>query len=808
MAILMVITNASEFREAYIDRLQSTFGKAIEATTRNDRYLTLAAMVRELTLKNWVSTSKCSKEGSKRQVYYFSMEFLPGRFLISNMLHLGIKDLVEEALGELGIKLDELAEEEPDPAIGTGGLGRLGACFLDSMASLGIMGHGCSIRYRYGLFKQRIIDGYQVELPDNWLASPNPWEVKKPEKSVYVRFGGNVRPDFVYGRMVFLHEGSEIVKAVPYDVPIVGYANKVVNTLRLWESEAPTKDFDFSLFSRGEYAAAMKSKHDAEAISDFLYPDDSSPEGKKLRLKQQYFMVSAGLQSILRHHKEKYGRLDNLHEKAAIQINDTHPALCIPELMRILMDEEAMTWEQAWDITTKTVNFTNHTIMPEALERWSEHIFRNLLPRIYMIVEEIQKRLRHDLEEMYPGQLDKQSRMFILKDFHVYMANLAIYGSGKVNGVAKIHSDILKEHLFRDFAEVYPDKFTNMTNGITHRRFLLKANPGLAGLITSAIGDSWIKDPLSLRKLEAFIDDRSFKESLSAVKKANKSRLSEYIGAVTGIHADPEGIFFVHIKRIHAYKRQLMTALGILDTYERFINGEIKDLTPRTYIFAGKAAPTYSLAKDTIKLISSIADRVNSDPAVNGIMKVLFLENYGVSLAERIIPAADVSMQISTASKEASGTGNMKLMLNGAVTLGTLDGANIEIFDEVGRDNMFIFGLDPSEVIALYSSHSYRSWDLYCEDEQIKRTVDRLSDGYLPVARYEFDRIKTHLLDENDEFLTLRDFTAFKRAQDAIMPAFEDKDRWARMSLINIARSGRFSSDNTIKGYAKEIWKI
>ncbi len=808
MATLMVITNAQDFREAFVDRLQSTFGKAFEATTRNDRYQALASMVRELTLKNWLSTNRCSKDEGRRQVYYFSMEFLPGRFLISNMLHLGIKDIAEEALKELGIDLEDIAEEEPEPAIGTGGLGRLGACFLDSMASLGIMGHGCSIRFRYGLFKQRIIDGHQVELPDNWLASGNIWEVKKPERAVYVRFGGHVRPDFVYGRMVFLHEGSDIVRAVPYDIPIVGYKNKVVNTLRLWESEAPTKDFDFSLFSRGEYAAAMKSKHDAEAISDFLYPDDSSPEGKKLRLKQQYFLVSAGLQSILRHHKEKYGRLDNLHEKVAVQINDTHPALCIPELMRILMDEESMGWEQAWDITTRTVNFTNHTIMPEALERWSEHMFKNLLPRIYMIVEEIQRRLRLKLEELYPGQLDRQSRMYILKDGHVYMANLAIFGSGMVNGVAKVHSGILKEHLFKDFAEVYPERFTNMTNGITHRRFLLKANPGLASLITSAIGEGWIKDPLSLRKLEAFSGDASFMESLAAVKRENKARLARYIGSATGIQTDPEGIFFVHIKRIHAYKRQLMTALGILDTYERIINGEIRDITPRTYIFAGKAAPTYSLAKSTIKLISSIADRVNSDPAVNGFMKVLFLENYSVSLAERIIPAADVSLQISTASKEASGTGNMKLMMNGAVTLGTMDGANIEIFEEVGGENMFIFGLDPAEVMSLYSSHSYRSWDLYLEDEGLRRTVDRLTDGFLPVARNEFERIRTHLLDENDEFLTLKDFAAFKKAQDAIVPAFKDKERWTRMSLVNIARSGRFSSDNTIKGYAREIWKI
>ena len=804
----MALITSQDFKEAFVERLQSSFGKPLAATTNRDRYTALASMVRDMVLKNWVEAKGNVQAKEKKQVYYFSMEFLPGRFLISNLIYLGLKDLAEKSLEDLGIDLEALSEEEPDPAIGTGGLGRLGACFLDSMASLGIPGHGCSIRYRYGLFKQRIVDGYQVEMPDNWLVYSNVWEVQKPERAVYVRFGGNVRADFVYGRMVFLHEGCEIVRAVPYDVPIVGYRNRVVNTLRLWESEASTKDFDFSLFSRGEYSSAMKSKHEAEAISDMLYPDDSSPEGKKLRLKQQYFLVSAGLQSILRHHKENYGTLTNLPEHAVIQINDTHPALCIPELMRILMDEEALTWEQAWDITRRTVNYTNHTIMPEALERWSEHMFRNLLPRIYMIVEEMQKRLRQELESLYPGMLDKQSRMFILKDGHVFMANMAIFGSGMVNGVAKVHSAILKEHLFRDFAEVYPDKFTNMTNGITPRRFLVKANPGLTGLITSAIGEDWLKDPLKLRDLEPLAEDASFKEKLAAVKRQNKARLAQYVAGATGISIDPDGIFYVHIKRIHAYKRQLMNALSILDTYNRLKAGELKDMLPRTYIFAGKAAPTYYLAKDTIKLISSIADMINSDASVNNLIKVLFLENYGVSLAERIIPAADISEQISTASKEASGTGNMKLMMNGAVTLGTMDGANIEIFEEVGPDNMLVFGLDPAEVMALYSSHTYRSWDLYCSDDRIRQVLDQLSDGTLPAGRHEFDRIRTHLLDENDEFLTLKDFPAYLEAIDKVEPAYLDKSRWGRMSLMNIARSGRFSSDLTIRRYAEFIWKM
>lgn len=806
--IIMAIVTTEDFRQAFVERLQSTFGKSLEASTNHDRYITLSSMIRDIVLRNWVESRKSNSSRSSRQVYYFSMEFLPGRFLISNMIHLGIKDLAEGALNELGLSLDAIAEEEPDPAIGTGGLGRLGACFLDSMASMGIPGHGCSIMYRYGLFKQRIVDGYQVEIPDNWLVSSNVWEVRKPERAVYVKFGGSVRADFVYGRMVFLHEGSETVRAVPHDVPIVGYGNKVVNTLRLWESEAPTKDFDFSLFSRGEYATAMKSKHEAEAISDMLYPDDSSPEGKKLRLKQQYFLVSAGLQSILRHHREFYGPLTELPDKAAIQINDTHPALCIPELMRILMDEEGLGWEQAWDITTRTVNYTNHTIMPEALERWSEHLFRNLLPRIYMIVEEMQRRLRLKLEELYPGQLEKQQRMFILKDGHVHMANMAIFGSTMVNGVAKVHSAILKEHLFRDFAEVYPNKFINMTNGISPRRFLVKANPGLTGLITSAIGDGWMKDPLMLKNLEAFSEDASFLEQLAGVKRANKSRLSDYIASATGIATDPDSIFHVHIKRIHAYKRQLMNALSILDTYNMIKDGRLKDMHPRTYIFSGKAAPTYYLAKDTIKLLSSIADRINSDSDVNGLMKVIFLENYGVSLAERIIPAADVSHQISTASKEASGTGNMKLMMNGAVTLGTMDGANIEIFEEVGSDNMFVFGLDPAEVMTLYSSNSYRSYDLYCSYEPIGRIIDQLSDGTLPAGRHEFDRIRTHLLEENDEFLTLKDFPSFSEALASVEPAYRDKARWSRMSLMNIARSGRFSSDLTIGNYARQIWKI
>lgn len=804
----MVISTVQEFKAAFVERLMSSFGKTLEASTDNDRYLALASLVREVALKNWGATAQDIKKGQKKQVYYFSMEFLPGRFLISNMIHLGLMDIAEEALKELGIELLSLAEQEPEPAIGTGGLGRLGACFLDSMASLGIAGHGCSIRYRYGLFKQRIIDGYQVELPDNWLASTNVWEIKKPERSVYVRLGGRVRTDFVYGRMVFIHEGFDTVRAVPYDVPIVGYANGVVNTLRLWESEAPTKDFDFSLLSRGEYAAAMKSKHEAESISDLLYPDDSRPEGKKLRLKQQYFLVSAGLQSILRHHKERFGTLHDLPEKVAIQINDTHPALCIPELMRLLMDEEAMSWEQAWDITTRTINYTNHTIMPEALEKWSEHLFRSLLPRIYMIVEEMQKRLRHHLEEAYPGQLERQSRMFIIKEGHVHMANMAIYGSGKVNGVAKIHSEILVKYLFKDFAELWPEKFTNMTNGITQRRFLLKSNPGLAGLISSSIGDTWIKEPLMLRKLEEFADDPSFKERLAAVKRGNKVLLSNHILSATGISTDPDGIFIAHIKRIHAYKRQLMCALGIIDYYDSLLKDGTEGIVPRTYIFAGKAAPSYSLAKDTIKLISSIADRINSDARVSDVLKVVFLENYCVSLAERIIPATDVSVQVSTASKEASGTGNMKFMMNGAVTLGTMDGANIEIFEEVGPDNMFVFGLDPSEVIRLYSSHSYRSSDLYGSEARIRAAVDHLSDGFLPAARHEFDRIRAHLLDENDEFLTLKDLPGLCAALADIGAAYLDEDRWTRMSLVNIARSGRFSSDLTIRKYADEIWRV
>lgn len=804
----MVFTSTQDFKDAFIERLQSSFGKPLEATTRNDRYVALASMVRELTLKNWVGSAKCRQDDCARQVYYFSMEFLPGRFLVSNMIHLGVMDLMKKGLDELGISLEDIAEEEPDPAIGTGGLGRLGACFLDSMASLGIAGHGCSIRYRYGLFKQRIIDGYQVELPDNWLAGTNVWEVKKPEKAVYVRFGGNVRTDIVYGRMVFLHEGAEVVRAVPYDVPVVGNGNKVVNTLRLWESEAPTKDFDFSLFSRGDYAAAMKSKHDAEAISDLLYPDDSRPEGKKLRLKQQYFLCSAGLQSILRHHKQLYGTLESLPEKACVQINDTHPALCVPELMRILMDEEAMGWEQAWDIVTRTMNFTNHTIMPEALERWSEHMFKTLLPRIHMIVEEMQRRLKALLEEAFPGNYEKQSRMYLIKDGHVHMANMAIYGSGKVNGVAEVHSEILREHLFKDFSELWKGKFINVTNGVTHRRFLAECNPPLASLIGKAIGDGWMKDPLKLKQLEDQAGDASFLQELMSVKRANKVRLSSYIKDATGIATDPDGIFLAHIKRIHAYKRQLMNALGIIDTYERIKDGRLTDAVPRTYIFSGKAAATYSLAKDTIKLISSIADKVNSDPAVSGLMKVVFLENYSVSLAERIIPATDVSEQISTASKEASGTGNMKLMMNGAVTLGTMDGANIEIFEQVGPDNMFAFGLTPAEVIALYGSHSYRSLDLYYENARIKQTVDRLTDGFLPAAMHEFDRISAHLLAENDEFLTLRDFSAYMDAQDSIIPAFMDKAGWARRSLANIARSGRFSSDLTIRQYAERIWHI
>jgi len=796
------------FQKAYLEKFEEMHGQDLDEGDNLEKYQALAGLVRDIITPICISTNKNYLEQQRKQVYYFSIEFLPGKLLRTSLTNLGIRELAEEALDDLGINLRELEEEEPDPGLGNGGLGRLAACFLDSMASLGIPGHGCGIRYKYGLFEQRIVNGHQVELPENWLKNGCIWEMKKPDKAVVVKFKGNVRIENVNGKMVFIHENYEPVLAVPYDIPIVGYKNEVVNTLRLWSAETVKVEFDLPSFNRGNYIKTLEYKYSVECISEILYPDDSSYRGKLLRLKQQYFFVSAGVQSIVRRYKKKNGSLKDFAEKVAIHVNDTHPALCIPELMRILIDEEGMGWDEAWNITINTISYTNHTILPEALEKWPIDLFKSLLPRIYMIVEEINERFTRGLWDKYPGDWEKIRQMAIIADGYVKMDHLAIVGSCSVNGVAKLHTEILKSEIMKDFFEIFPYKFNNKTNGVTHRRFLLKANPKLAELITSTIGFGWIKKPIELINLLNYVDDAGFREKVDEVKRRNKLMLAGFIQGKYGLTVDIDSIFDVQVKRIHSYKRQLLNVLHIMDLYNRLKENHNLDIYPRTFIFAGKAAPSYYFAKRVVKLINTVAQKVNNDKDVRDKIKVIFLENFNVSLAEMIYPAADVSEQISTASKEASGTGNMKFMMNGAITIGTLDGANIEIREEVSKENMIIFGLTSKEVLHYYRYGGYDVWDVYNNDFRIKRVVDQLVNGFFENVPEEFRKIHDTLLEHNDELFVLKDFSSYLDAQSRLDEKFRDKIRWIKMSINNIAHSGKFSSDRTITKYAKEIWNI
>ena len=695
----MLSIDKNSFKRDYNNKFVQLHGKELKEGSNQQKYEALGSLVRDYVISTWMDTNKRYNQTGQKQVYYFSMEFLLGRLLGDFLLNLGIRDICREALSELGIELEEIESLEHDQGLGNGGLGRLAACFLDSMASLNIAGHGCGIRYKYGFFEQKIVDCQQVEASDNWLREGNVWEIKKQDKAEIVKFGGSIISDYVNGKLTFTHVNYEPVLAVPYDTPIVGYENEAVNTLRLWSAEPVSNEFDFSSFSRGEFLKAISYKNSVEAISLVLYPEDSFYEGKMLRLKQQYFFVSAGIQSIVRHYKKHNGDINLLDEKIAIHINDTHPTLAIPELMRILLDEEGLSWETAWRITQNTISYTNHTILAEALEKWPIDMFKGLLPRIYMIIEEINRRYCEELWNKYLGQWDKISRMSIIGDGYVRMANLAIVGSHSVNGVAKLHTEILKKREMSDFYYLYPSKFNNKTNGITHRRWLIRSNPKLTNLLIDTIGDSFIKHPTDLENFKNHLDDSGVLQKLAQIKKDNKERLAKEIYKTNGIIIDTNSIFDVQIKRIHAYKRQTLNCLRIMDLYNKLIENPNLDILPRTFIFAGKAAPGYYLAKCIIKLINCVADLVNNDPRVKDKIKVVFIENYGVSLAEKIIPAANVSEQISTTTKEASGTGNMKLMMNGAITLATLDGANIEIFDQVGEDNIVIFGLSANEVL-------------------------------------------------------------------------------------------------------------
>jgi len=803
-----MFTDKESFKRAFLEKLERMHGKSIDETTDMDKYLTLGTMIREYVAQNWIATNNRYKKEGKKQVYYFSMEFLLGRLLGNNLINLGFFDICRQSLQELGVNLPDLEIQESDAGLGNGGLGRLAACFLDSLASLSLPGHGCGIRYKYGLFEQKIVEGYQVELPEYWLKDGNVWEIRKADRAVEVRFGGHVWLEERDGRLIAHHENYERVLAVPYDLPIIGYSNKTVNTLRLWSAEGVPQDSDVLVFGFDNQQKFLEYKYSVESISRFLYPDDTNYEGRMLRLKQEYFLVSAGIQSIIRWYKRRNYPLKDFYKKNALHINDTHPALAIPELMRILMDEEGLGWDEAFDITCRTISYTNHTTMSEALETWPVDMFSALLPRIYMIVEELNKRFCRQLEELFPGNPEKIRKMAIIADGRVKMSHLAIVGSHSVNGVAKIHTNILEKREMKNFYDIYPYKFNNKTNGITHRRWLLKANPGLAKLISDTIGTSWIKAPADLVRLEPYAADASFQEKFNEIKQQNKLELASYIKEKCNLTVDVNSIFDVHVKRIHAYKRQVLNLFHIIDLYNRLKDNPELAVYPRTFIFGGKAAPGYYLAKKIIKLINTVASVVNNDHAVNDRIKVVFLDNYRVSLAEKIIPAADLSEQISTASKEASGTGNMKFMMNGAVTIGTLDGANIEILEQVGYDNMFIFGLSPSEVLSYYSNGGYCSADICRSDPRIRRILKQIGEGFYAAGKGEFNAILESLIEHNDYFFVLKDFHSYVCAQERVGETFKDRRKWLKMSIINTAHSGKFSSDRTISQYASEIWGL
>jgi len=796
-----MFTNKENFKAYFLQKLEMTYGKTFEDSTSSDHFQILGHMIREYVSTNWISTNEAYRKNQGKQVYYLSIEFLLGRLLYHNLINLGIEKVVTEGLHELGINLRDIEEIEHDAGLGNGGLGRLAACFLDSLATLNLPGHGFGIRYKHGLFEQRVVDGYQIELPEQWLKHGQVWEVRKEDLAVDIQFWGNIDMYEKDGKLQFQHLNAETVTAVPHDVPVIGYDTTTVNTLRLWNAEPA------SLLAK-DVNDIMRYKRETEKISEFLYPDDANDEGKILRLKQQYFLVSASLQSIIKNYKQQYKDIKNFHQHISIHINDTHPVLAIPELMRILLDIEGLGWEEAWEITKNTISYTNHTTLSEALEKWPIYIFQPLLPRIYMIIQEINERFCNELWGKYPGDFQKIENMAIIAHNMVKMAHLALVGSYSVNGVAEIHTEILKKREMNDFYQVFPEKFNNKTNGITHRRWLIKANPKLTQLITDTIGSEWIHQPDQLNKLLLFQQDNGFLQQLASIKQENKVHLAKIIKENNGIAVDPTSIFDVQVKRLHAYKRQLLNVLHIMHLYNRLKENPMLDMTPRTFIFGAKASPGYYYAKKIIKLINSVADKVNNDKTIQDKIKVVFLENYRVSLAEHIFPAADLSEQISTASKEASGTGNMKFMMNGALTVGTLDGANIEMKDLVGNDNIFIFGMNADEVLDLYQNGGYRSTEYYHHDKRIKEVVDQLKNGFFHDTNNEFDPIFDSLLIENDQYFVLKDFHSYEDIHQVVDQTYQNQQKWLQMCAVNIAKSGHFSSDRTIKEYAEDIWKI
>ncbi|MDU4861441.1 MAG: glycogen/starch/alpha-glucan phosphorylase [Terrisporobacter othiniensis] len=805
----MITINKKRFKEHFRRKMNNLYAQTLEEASNEELFNVLCYVIKDMISKDWEG----SRIYQEKAVFYFSIEFLLGRQLKSNLLNLGFENTVRQGLSELGINLDEIVESEPDPALGNGGLGRLAACFLDSMACVGISGHGYGIRYKYGLFEQKFVNNSQVEVPDNWLINSSySWETVRPNRALLVKYEGKINfEEDDEGNLKVTHKDYIPVMAMPYDIPIIGYENECINTLRIWKSEIPTRDFGkSSLHAKNQaasYEDALKYKYYAEEISQTLYPNDSNYAGQLLRLKQEYFFVSAGIQDIFRKCRRYKITPQDLPNKIAIHINDTHPALCIPEMMRILLDEEGLSWDESWNITIKVMSYTNHTILCEAMERWSEDIMKKLLPRMYMIIEEINRIYVNNLRKKGYSE-EKVKRMAIMYDGEIRMANLCIVSSYSINGVAQLHTKLLKEEVLNDFYEEEPYKFNNKTNGIAHRRWLISSNPELANLIIELIGDKWIKDTSHLKELEKFVDDEKVLNRLEKIKFNNKVRLANYIKENNNITIDPNSIFDVQVKRLHAYKRQLMNILHVLCLYHEILdNGDIElDIQPRTFIFGAKAAPGYYLAKCIIKLINCVANLVNNDPRVKDKIKVVFIENYGVSLAEKIIPAANVSEQISTTTKEASGTSNMKFMMNGALTLATLDGANVEIYQQVGKDNMFLFGLSAKQVLDYNKYGGYSSKDLYHSNKLLRRVVDDLVNGFIPGLGKEGREIYDALITYNDEYFVLRDIDEYAESQQKISNLYKDKMKWNKMSLINIANSGIFSSDRTINEYIEDIW--
>ena len=808
------VFNKEKFIEDVKENVKNLYRKTLEEASQQEIFQAVSYTVKDVIIDDWLATQKAFDKQDPKMVYYMSMEFLMGRALGNNMINLKMYKEVKEALEEIGLNLDEIEDQEPDPALGNGGLGRLAACFMESLATLGYAAYGCGIRYRYGMFKQKIKDGFQVEVPDNWLKNGYPFELRRPEYSYEVKFGGYVRAEVTEeGKTRFVQENYQSVLAVPYDMPIVGYGNHVVDTLMIWDAE-PMECFELDSFDKGDYHKAVEQENLARNLVEVLYPNDNHIAGKELRLKQQYFFVSASVQRALARYKKHHDDIHKLPEKVTFQLNDTHPTVAVAELMRILLDEEGLSWDEAWEITTKTCAYTNHTIMAEALEKWPIEIFSRLLPRIYQIVEEINRRFILQIQAEFPGDNGKVARMAIVYDGQVKMAHLAIAAGYSVNGVAKLHTEILKNEQLHDFYELFPQKFNNKTNGITQRRFLMHGDPLLADWVSEHIGDDWITNLAHIEKMAIYAADKKAQQEFMNIKYQNKLRLAKYIKEHNGIEVDPRSIFDVQVKRLHEYKRQLLNILHVMYLYNELKEHPDMDFYPRTFIFGAKAAAGYKNAKLTIKLINNVADVINNDRSINGKIKVVFIEDYRVSIAEWIFAAADVSEQISTASKEASGTGNMKFMLNGALTLGTMDGANVEIVEEVGKENAFIFGMSSDEVIAHERNRDYDPMKIFNTDQDIRKVLMQLINGFYSPNDPELFRdlynslLNTQCTQFADTYFILKDFRSYAEAQKRVMEAYKDEEGWAKSAILNIAHAGKFSSDRTIQEYVDDIWHL